>query len=60
NIVAAEEKLQSAIGTRVRIVQNKRDEGRLELHFHNTDELNRLYDMVLGAAKRPADKNVGG
>ncbi len=60
NIVAAEEKLQKAVGTRVRIVQNKKEEGRLELHFHNTEELNRLYEMVLGAARNPADKNVGG
>ena len=60
NVVAAEERLQSAVGTRVRIVQNKREEGRLELHFHSTDELNRLYDLVLNAAKNPADTNVGG
>jgi ParB family chromosome partitioning protein len=60
NVVAAEEALQKAIGSKVRIVQNKKEQGRLELHFFSGEELNRIYDMVLGAARRPADKKVGG
>jgi ParB family chromosome partitioning protein len=59
NVVAAEEALQKAIGSKVRIIQNKKEQGRLELHFFSGEELNRIYDMVLGAA-RSADKKVGG
>jgi ParB family chromosome partitioning protein len=51
NLVAAEETLQRALGTRVRIVQGKKG-GRIELHFHGDEELSRVYDLVLGAARR--------
>ena len=55
NVVAAEDRLQSAVGTRVRIVQNPGGSGRLELHFFSPDELERVYDVVLrGTRTRPA------
>ncbi len=50
NVVAAEERLQSALGTKVRIIQNRSGAGRLELHFYSGEELERVYQMVLGAA----------
>ena len=54
NVLAAEERLQSAVGTRVRIVQNPGGSGRLELHFFSSDELERVYDVVLrGTRERP-------
>jgi len=51
NVVAAEETLQSAIGTKVRITQGRTGTGRLELHFYSAEELDRLYDLVLKAAR---------
>lgn len=51
NVEAAEETLQSALGTRVRIVQGRKG-GRLEIHFFSDEELERVYDLVLSAAKR--------
>jgi ParB family chromosome partitioning protein len=51
NVVAAEEKLQRALGTKVRIFQGKKG-GRMELHFYSTEEMNRVYDLVLGAARQ--------
>jgi ParB family chromosome partitioning protein len=51
NVVAAEETLQSAIGTKVRIAQGKTGAGRLELHFYSAEELDRVYDLVLKAAR---------
>jgi ParB family chromosome partitioning protein len=62
NYVAAEEALQKALGTRVRILQAKKG-GRIEIHFYSTDELERAYDVILQAAKQlPSDaaKKVGG
>jgi len=51
NVEAAEQALQRALGTRVRIVgQGKR--GRLELHYFSQDELDRLYALLLELAKR--------
>jgi ParB family chromosome partitioning protein len=62
NVVAAEEALQSALGTRVRILQGSKG-GRIEIHFHDSDELERVYDLVLEASRvrrKSADKQVGG
>jgi len=52
NVVAAEETLQSAMGTKVRIAQGRTGAGRLELHFYSAEELDRIYDLVLKAARR--------
>jgi ParB family chromosome partitioning protein len=51
NVEAAEETLQRALGTRVRIVQGRKG-GRLEIHFFSDEELERVYDLVLGAARK--------
>lgn len=47
NTRAAEEKLRFALGTRVRIVR-KGQGGRLEIDFDNEDELQRIYEKVIG------------
>jgi ParB family chromosome partitioning protein len=52
NVVAAEEALQSAMGTKVRIAQSRKGAGRLELHFYSAEELDRIYDLILKAARR--------
>jgi ParB family chromosome partitioning protein len=51
NVQAAEKQLESAVGTRVRIVQNPGGSGRLELHFFSPDELERVYDVVLRGSR---------
>ena len=50
NVVAAEETLQSEFGTKVTIVQGKKG-GRIELHFFSTEEMERVYELLLDAAK---------
>ena len=50
NVVAAEETLQQAVGTKVRIQQGKKG-GRIELHFFSDEELERMYQLILGAAR---------
>jgi ParB family chromosome partitioning protein len=49
NVEAAESKLQSLLGTRVRIVQGKKG-GRLEIHYYGDEELQRIYNLVHDAA----------
>jgi ParB family chromosome partitioning protein len=44
---AAEDRLRLALGTRVRIVRRGKG-GRLEIDFVSEDELNRLYEQLLG------------
>jgi hypothetical protein len=46
---AAQEKLQSRLGTKVLITANTRGAGKLELHFSSQDELSRLFDGLMTA-----------
>ncbi len=55
NITAAEEALQRELGTKVSIVQGKKG-GRIELHFFGPEEMERVYQLILSAAKLP--KNI--
>jgi ParB family chromosome partitioning protein len=51
NVLAAQEKLQQAIGTKVKIVQSgKKGGGRIELHAYSAEEMDRLYELVHRAA----------
>ena len=51
NVVAAEAELQKELGTKVRIVQDKKGAGRIELHCFSDEELDRVYQVVLKAAR---------
>ena len=51
NVLAAEETLQRAIGTRVRIFEGRKG-GRIELHFYSPEEMQRVYQLVLEVARR--------
>jgi ParB family chromosome partitioning protein len=53
NIAAAEQELQRALGTKVRIHQGKKG-GRFELHFFSHEELDRVYQLLLTAARHRA------
>jgi len=53
NVIAAEESLQKALGTKVRIIQGRKGGGRIELHFFSQEEMSRVYDLVLDSTKRP-------
>ncbi len=50
NIAAAETTLQRVLGTKVRIGGNGRV-GRVEIHYHSADELDRVYTTIVGAGK---------
>jgi ParB family chromosome partitioning protein len=52
NVAAAVEALQSALQTRVKIVQGKSGGGRLELQFFSHEEFERVYQLILTAARR--------
>lgn len=58
NVQAAEEQLQSAVGTRVRITQNKSGGGKIELHFFSHEEMERVFQLVLSASAAKAKTNV--
>jgi ParB family chromosome partitioning protein len=60
NVVKAEETLQTALGTRVRILQGPKG-GRIEIYFYSGEEMRRAYDVLLETSRRGrlADKPVG-
>jgi len=47
NIKAAETKLRRALGTQVKILQAADGRGRVEISFFNTQDLDRIYNMLL-------------
>jgi ParB family transcriptional regulator, chromosome partitioning protein len=46
NVKAAVEKLESALGTRVRIVEKKK-RGQIEIEYYSQEELQRLYEYLV-------------
>jgi len=46
NVKAAVEKLERALGTRVRIVEKKK-RGRIEIEYYSQEELQRLYEYLV-------------
>jgi ParB family chromosome partitioning protein len=53
NVAAAETTLQRVLGTKVRIGGNG-NVGRVEIHYHSADELDRIYQLIVDAGKRLA------
>lgn len=51
NVRAAVEALQSALGTRVRIVPTGDKKGRIEIDYYSVDELDRLYTLITEGKK---------
>jgi ParB family chromosome partitioning protein len=41
-----EEKLMQTLGTKVRIVQNKKGKGKIEIEFYSSDDLNRIIEKI--------------
>jgi ParB family chromosome partitioning protein len=52
NVQAAETKLRRVLGTQVKILQAADGRGKLEISFFNTQELDRLYNVVMRGAQQ--------
>jgi ParB family chromosome partitioning protein len=52
NVKAAVSDLEAALGTRVRITEKSDQRGRIEIEYYSQDELNRLYELLIGAGGR--------
>ena len=52
NIKAAVAQLESALGTRVRIIERSDQRGRIEIEYFSQEELNRVYELILSAGKK--------
>ena len=51
NIKAAETKLRRALGTQVKILQAADGKGKLEISFFNTQDLDRIYTLIVPPAQ---------
>ena len=52
NIRAAVGELENALGTRVRIVEKTDQRGRIEIEYYSQEELQRVYETIVSAARR--------
>lgn len=48
NVRAAAEQLQGVLGTRVRIIEQSDNRGRIEIEYYSQDDLNRIYAIIVG------------
>jgi ParB family chromosome partitioning protein len=57
NVRAAVAELEAALGTKVRLLQNAKGGGRLEIEFYSADDLERIYSVITGTELmlEPAD-----
>ncbi|MEI7904520.1 MAG: hypothetical protein WCI43_03780, partial [Candidatus Firestonebacteria bacterium] len=51
HIAEAEKQMQYALGAKVKV--RGRLKGRVEIHYANLDELNRIYDLIKNIGKPP-------
>jgi ParB family chromosome partitioning protein len=51
NVKAAIEEMQRALGTRVRIVEKAKKGGKIEIEYYSPEDLNRIYDVIVGESK---------
>ena len=52
NIRASVGELEAALGTRVRIVEKSEQRGRIEIEYYSQEELQRVYEAILAAARK--------
>jgi ParB family chromosome partitioning protein len=52
NIRAAVADLESALGTRVRIVEKSDQRGRIEIEYYSQEDLQRVYELILPNTKQ--------
>jgi ParB family transcriptional regulator, chromosome partitioning protein len=50
NVKAAIQELQRVLGTKVRIIERARQKGRIEIEYYSTDDLDRIYHVIVGTA----------
>jgi len=52
NIRAAVAELESALGTRVRIIEKSEQRGRIEIEYYSQEDLQRVYELILPTAQK--------
>jgi ParB family transcriptional regulator, chromosome partitioning protein len=50
NVKAAIQELERVLGTKVRIIEKAKQKGRIEIEYYSTDDLDRIYSVIVGSA----------
>ncbi|MEO8592655.1 MAG: ParB/RepB/Spo0J family partition protein [Candidatus Solibacter sp.] len=48
NVKAAIQEMESKLGTKVHIKEGTRGRGKIEIEYYSTEDLDRIYDMIVG------------
>ena len=51
NVKFALTELERVLGTKVRIIENRGGKGRIEIEYYSSDDLSRIYDLVVGPSE---------
>jgi len=51
NVKAAIQEMQRVLGTRVRIMEKPRKGGKIEIEYYSQEDLDRIYDVIVGETK---------
>jgi ParB family transcriptional regulator, chromosome partitioning protein len=51
NVKAAIQEMERVLGTKVRILEKAKKGGKIEIEYYSPDDLNRIYDVIVGEAK---------
>jgi ParB family chromosome partitioning protein len=49
NVKAALQEMERTLGTKVRIVEKARQRGRIEIDYYSSEDLDRIYSLIVGA-----------
>lgn len=53
NVMAAVREMERVLGTRVRLVSRGADRGMIEIEYYSSDDLERIYSLIINAAGQP-------
>jgi ParB family transcriptional regulator, chromosome partitioning protein len=51
NVKFALTELERVLGTKVRIIESRGGKGRIEIEYYSSDDLSRIYDLVVGPSE---------
>jgi ParB family chromosome partitioning protein len=51
NVKAAVQEMERVLGTRVRILEKAKKGGRIEIEYYSSEDLDRIYDVIVGETK---------
>ena len=54
NVKAAEEAMERALGTKVRVIERKGSRGHIEIEYYSLEDLDRIYYILVGKPEIPA------